>query len=1399
MSEDLLKKFDIGDFELRRSGRATKPVKKIISVSCEKFHKFQIIIVFFFKKDDDDESEPEAVVSRRASVVPINDDDDDESSESDAHYGNIFEDDEDEGSDDEGGKVQRNAKDDSSSSEDEEDRKVKRKTLSKKGKAVVKRKAAVPVKKRKVTKIKSRGRNNRMDDSEDEESESESSESEEEDSGAEEVVHKVREQQKHGEDSDEEASASSSDEAESSDEKDVSAHEDFSAPTIDRVIDHEPLLFKRSEEDSVRFLIKWMDKSHIHNTWETQESLCQMVGLKGHRKLKNYFDTARTASNWLFSTATAEDKEEYYISKEKDRDAYQSYKHVERIISQKNDGDGKTLYYVKWQGLPYGDCTWEEVDAISAYQQHIDEFLERERHAIKLQRFSSKRAIWDALEEQPSWITECSGNPDLKLRTYQLAGLNWLMYSWSRNTNVILGDEMGLGKTIQCICFIGSLYHFLKVEGPHLVVVPLSTLSAWKREFAKWTPFLNTVIYRGDARSREICREYEFFIPDSSSPKFNVLITTPELLRLDREYLNDIKFQTLIVDEAHRLKDHESAFYQSIMSFYAENIVLVTGTPIQNHLGELWSLLHILDSKAFNSLEDFIDHFKLLSEFKDDTEEDAQNKAQIRKLHENIIDILKPHLLRRTKRDVEKDLPDKNESILRVGLSRVQRKFYRLICQRNFAELNKSNRASKASLLNILMEMKKCCNHPLLLSYADEIQNDGPDVLRSIIQNSGKMILLDRMLSKLKERGHRVLIFSQMVRMLDILSDYLSLRGWVHQRLDGTMKSEDRQRAMDSFNSPDSRDFCFLLSTRAGGLGINLATADTVIIYDADYNPQNDLQAEARAHRIGQKNIVNIYRFVTKSTVEEKILESAKRKLVLGHVVVEGVNKTKKEREDLAKLIQFGAQNLFSAEDDGQELSEADVISDFDLEEVLNRAPNEKNTEDQDSYHNPEDSGISDFLSAFKVANFTKAAVTEPKIEQDVNEESADAKFWEKLIPAEQRLKAVKDASLYYEPRKAALQVKSYNESKIIASGENVEAEKKKKVKQKSKTSSSLDKGKIIRNLYRLIIAFGSIEKAVKDSALSNIKGYPEKKLIELADRLYADSKSALKKNDSSSESDSFKFEFEGVEVDAKAIVTRVAEIDALAAKIKGFKDPHKSFRISFKVVKPRKWPVDWTITHDSMLLLGVFEYGIGAWDQIFEDERFGFTSMVDASGKRLIASSMLKNRVSYLLSTLRDEASGKQTEISKKSTSVDETTDNDKASVKRKNDSQTDEKSAKKSKPSKSKEFKVEDKIMEKCIQSLQTDKEDRIHISKLAKFCKDKNLSEDQKTLSKYMERVAKVIHHHIGLIAKEESDYEKYELHFWTLVETLISSGLGGEKLYRISNRIASGKDFANLLAK
>lgn len=704
------------------------------------------------------------------------------------------------------------------------------------------------------------------------------------------------------------------------------------------------------------YRIKWKGMSYMHCTWESYEAL---QAVKGVKKLDNYIKASIKEFEWR-KTASREELELHDIEQEMLQDLYDEHLKVDRVIAYRKSSDSAPSnasqnnqetsskassneidennnkrsspeYLCVWSKLPYVEATWERAEDVAAYQKKIDKYLNRSQQQLM------PRVFYGARMHRPSFrevqLLQSTPTEWLKggtLRDYQLQGINWLVFSWCNSTNCILADEMGLGKTIQTLSFLGFLQFRQHIPGPFLIVVPLSTIANWEAESAKWLPDMNTVVYMGDSKSRELIREHEFWYRSNGKlmTKFNTLITSYEIILKDKQHLGSIKWNFLAVDEAHRLKNADSALHEVLNDFTTSSRLLITGTPLQNSLKELWALLNFLEPRYFPSLEQFEREYSRL-----------EGEGQLAALHQR----LKPHVLRRFKSQVEKSLPAKNERILRVGMAPIQRKYYRWIINRNFAELNRGLRGQEMrTLSNIVVELKKVCNHPFLFPNAEdqartmaiqqalhlqETEQDqqrqqemellkasgkhptevdlkpkaadsaivSPDtqkkineaMLDTLIRSSGKLMLLDRLLLRLKETGHRVLIFSQMVRMLDLLSEYLRLRNFQFQRLDGSMSRSSRQMAMESFNAEGSKDFCFILSTRAGGLGINLATADTVIIFDSDWNPQNDLQAQSRAHRIGQKHVVNIYRLMAKNTVEEDILERAKRKLVLDHLVIQ--------------------------------------------------------------------------------------------------------------------------------------------------------------------------------------------------------------------------------------------------------------------------------------------------------------------------------------------------------------------------------------------------------------------------------------------------------------------------------------------------------------------------------
>ena len=469
----------------------------------------------------------------------------------------------------------------------------------------------------------------------------------------------------------------------------------------------------------------------------------------------------------------------------------------------------------------------------------------------------------------------------------------------------------GLGKTLQTISLLGFMKHFKNINGPHMVLVPKSTLANWMNEFKKWCPTLRAVCLIGDQDTRNK------FIRDTMMPGgWDVMVTSYEMIIREKSVFKKFNWRYLVIDEAHRIKNEESKLSLIVREMKTSNRLLLTGTPLQNNLHELWSLLNFLLPEVFSSSSDFDEWF--------DTNKCLGDDGLVKRLH----GVLKPFLLRRLKIDVEKSLLPKKEMNVYVGLSKMQREWYTKILMKDIDIVNGAGKVEKMRLQNILMQLRKCTNHPYLFDGAEP----GPPYVtdESLINDSGKFIVLDKLLPKFQEAGSRVLIFTQMTRILDILEDYCWFRKHSYCRIDGQTAHEDRDVQIQEYNKEGSSKFIFMLSTRAGGLGINLYTADIVILFDSDWNPQMDLQAMDRAHRIGQKKQVKVYRFVTENTVDEKIVERAAVKLKLDRMVIQQGrltdNKANMGKDEMLNVIRHGAKQVFASKDGEMDDRDVDTI-----------------------------------------------------------------------------------------------------------------------------------------------------------------------------------------------------------------------------------------------------------------------------------------------------------------------------------------------------------------------------------------------------------------------------------------------------------------------------------------
>ncbi|WWD22363.1 hypothetical protein CI109_106854 [Kwoniella shandongensis] len=519
------------------------------------------------------------------------------------------------------------------------------------------------------------------------------------------------------------------------------------------------------------------------------------------------------------------------------------------------------------------------------------------------------------------------------LKDYQVKGLQWMISLFNNRLNGILADEMGLGKTIQTISLITYLIESKKQPGPFLVIVPLSTLTNWTMEFERWAPAVRTLILKGSPAVRKEA------YPRLRAMDFQVCLTTYEYIIKERPLLSKIKWIHMIIDEGHRLKNVKSKLSQTLNEHYStRSRLILTGTPLQNNLPELWALLNFVLPKIFNSVKSFDEWFNAPfantgGEKMEMNEEEAL--LVVKRLHK----VLRPFLLRRLKKDVESELPDKVEKVIYTKMSALQWKLYESVQKYKTlpTDMTAAKPQKRQNLQNALMQLRKICNHPYVFREVDEDFTVGHTTDEQIIRVAGKFELLDRILPKLFGTGHKVLIFFQMTEIMTIVSDFFDFRGWKYCRLDGSTKAEDRQTLLSTFNDPQSPYQVFILSTRAGGLGLNLQSADTVIIYDTDWNPHADLQAQDRAHRIGQKKEVRVLRLISSGTVEELVLARAQQKLAIdGKVIQAG------KFDDVTSSAEYEAllAKAFEAntEDDNEETDELD---DDELNELLARGDEE--------------------------------------------------------------------------------------------------------------------------------------------------------------------------------------------------------------------------------------------------------------------------------------------------------------------------------------------------------------------------------------------------------------------------------------------------------------------------
>ncbi|OMP00711.1 SNF2-related protein [Corchorus olitorius] len=503
---------------------------------------------------------------------------------------------------------------------------------------------------------------------------------------------------------------------------------------------------------------------------------------------------------------------------------------------------------------------------------------------------------------------------------------------------IVLANDVGAGDTaIDCAEFgVTATLKPYQVEGVswlirRYVLGVNVVLDNWVSEIIKFTPALRVLRYVGEKEHRRSLRKtmYEHVQEKLSSSDvlslpFDVLLTTYDIALMDQDFLSQIPWQYAIIDEAQRLKNPSSVLYNVLSEcFLMPRRLLMTGTPIQNNLTELWALMHFCMPLVFGTLNQFLSSFK---EAEDSSSGSTPSKTKEEFKIKTLKYILQAFMLRRTKSKLIECgnlvLPPLTEVTVMAPLVSLQKRVYTSILRKELQKLLalSSGSSNHQSLQNIVIQLRKACSHPYLFP---GIEPEPFEEGEHLVQASGKLMVLDQLLKKLYDSGHRVLLFAQMTNTLDILQDFLELRKYSYERLDGSIRAEERFAAIRSFSKRSAEGslnpefdqnaaFVFMISTRAGGVGLNLVAADTVIFYEQDWNPQVDKQALQRAHRIGQINHVLLINLVTERSVEEVIKRRADRKLQLSHNVVgdhvmdqEGKEMEGAEMGDLRSVI-FG-------------------------------------------------------------------------------------------------------------------------------------------------------------------------------------------------------------------------------------------------------------------------------------------------------------------------------------------------------------------------------------------------------------------------------------------------------------------------------------------------------------
>ncbi|RUM41122.1 MAG: hypothetical protein DSY34_04315, partial [Desulfurobacterium sp.] len=461
------------------------------------------------------------------------------------------------------------------------------------------------------------------------------------------------------------------------------------------------------------------------------------------------------------------------------------------------------------------------------------------------------------------------------LRNYQIEGISWLNFLHRYKLGGILADDMGLGKTVQTIAHLLRLKEEGELEKPAIIIVPTSLIANWEREILRFAPDLSFKTVYGKDRKEKV--------EEAFAESADVLLTTYNLIMRDVEIYKNREFSYIILDEAQKIKNYRTKTYRAVTSLKGEHRLALSGTPIENNLSELWAIFNFLMPGFLGTATEFKRKFQTPIE-----RGDSKLKTLLGRK-------IRPFILRRTKKEVLKELPPKVEIIKFAKFSEKEARLYesiRVLMEKEVREAIKSYgfKKSQIYILDALLKLRQVCCHPSLLKIKEAKK----------VKESAKLEFLKELLEELISEGKKVLIFSQFVSMLEIIEkEVLKKKGYSYEVLTG--KTRNRKKVIDRFKK--GKDI-FLISLKAGGLGLNLTEADTVILYEPWWNPAVESQATDRVYRIGQEKKVFVYKLIVENSVEEKILELQKKKKDLQALYEEGVDIGKLSQEEIFSLFE---------------------------------------------------------------------------------------------------------------------------------------------------------------------------------------------------------------------------------------------------------------------------------------------------------------------------------------------------------------------------------------------------------------------------------------------------------------------------------------------------------------